>query len=95
MTAAPKEKLGVVGALSRLSMSVGISLGTALSACLFVLSGNILERRTGLGIDHPPHYVTSLRVEYIIFCIIVLLAALYSYSRGPEERRKKDIQEIG
>ncbi|MCG3222506.1 MAG: MFS transporter, partial [Candidatus Heimdallarchaeota archaeon] len=89
MTAAPKEKLGVVGALSRLSMSVGISLGTALSACLFVLSGNILERRTGLGIEHPPHYIISLRVEFIIFSIIVLLTAFYSYSRGPEERGKK------
>ncbi len=94
MTAAPKDKLGVVGALTRLSMSVGISLATALSACLFVLSGNILEKRTGLGIEHPPHYVISLRVEFIIFCILVLLAAFYSYSRGPEERGRKLLEGV-
>ncbi|NPD88185.1 MAG: MFS transporter [Asgard group archaeon] len=93
MTAAPKDKLGVVGALTRLAMSVGISLGTALSACLFVLSGNILEKRTGLGIEHPPHYIISLRVEFIIFSIIILLAAFYSYSRGPEERGRKFLKE--
>ncbi len=89
MTAAPKDKLGVVGALTRLSMTIGISLGTALSASLFVLTGNILENRTGLGIEHPPHYIISLRIEFIIFCIVVFLGAIYSYTRGPENRERK------
>ena len=89
MTAAPKDKLGVVGALTRLTMTIGISLGTALSACLFVLIGNIMENRTGLGIEHPPNYIISLRIEFIIFCIVVLLGAIYSYTRGPENRVRK------
>ncbi len=89
MTAAPEEKLGVIGALSRLSMTVGISLGTVMSASIFVLTGNILENKTGLGVDYPPNYVQSMRVVFIVFCIIVLLGAIYSYTRGPEEREKE------
>ena len=84
MAASAKDKLGVVGALSMVAIVVGIMLSTAFSSIISLLTERILEKRTGLGIEHPPNYLVSMRVIFVIFLIFVIIGAIYSFTRGVE-----------
>ena len=84
MAASSKEKLGVVGALSMVAIVVGMILSTAFSSLISLLIDRILEKRTGLGIEHPANYLISMRVIFVIFLIFVIFGAIYSFTRGAD-----------
>ncbi len=86
MSAAPKEKLGVVSSLHGLTTSIGINLGIALSTLVFTLVGNLLSRDNGIPAENPLNYVPAMRWMFLIFAIITGTAAIISFFRGPEDR---------
>ena len=86
MSAAPKEKLGVASGLHGLTTSIGINLGIALSTLVFTLAGNLLSKENGLPPENPVNYVEAMRWMFGAFAVIIGLAAVISFLRGPEDR---------
>ena len=86
MSAAPKEKLGVASGLHGLTTSTGINLGIALSTLVFTLSGNILSKSNGFPAESPINYVPSMKWVFGVFAIILAIASVISFLRGPEDR---------
>ena len=90
MSAAPKEKLGVGNGMLSLSTNFGFSLGTALATSVFVINQNYFQRLNGGELSDPINYVPAMRVLFGVFAFIMLLTAIFSYFRGPEDRNNRN-----
>ncbi|MHA1116339.1 MAG: MFS transporter [Candidatus Heimdallarchaeaceae archaeon] len=98
MSAAPKDKVGVISGLHGLTTSIGISLGTAISTAVLTLGGTIIANSKGIQVgnlvDTPEVYVPALRWMFLFFAIITSFGAIISYLRGPENREKIEEEKL-
>ena len=92
MTAAPRNYMGVVSALTQVARTSAISIGTALSAALYT-SYFIAFNPTGAtsGPAYASAYIAAVQVVIWAFCSLAGAAAVVSAFRGtnPNERERK------
>ena len=50
------------------------------------MAGNLLSKENGLPPENPVNYVEAMRWMFGAFAVIIGLAAIVSFLRGPEDR---------
>ncbi len=86
MNGAAREKFGVVSSLGFIAIVFGMILSFIVSSFITLFSDITMEKRTGLGIEHPPNLLISIQTHYIIFGVIILLGSIYLYFRSKEKK---------
>jgi EmrB/QacA subfamily drug resistance transporter len=83
MTAAPRSYMGVVSALTQVSRTSAVSIGTALSAALY--TSYFMSFNPGGATSGPVYvnaYISSVQLAVWTFCALAGVAAIVSAFRG-------------
>lgn len=93
MTAAPRNYIGVVSALTQVSRTAAVSIGTSLSAALF--SSYFIALNSTGAVSGPLFanaYIASVQLTVWLFCALAGVAAIVSALRGtnPNERERAE-----
>ncbi|MHA2161201.1 MAG: MFS transporter [Candidatus Thorarchaeota archaeon] len=99
MTAAPKQYMGVVSALTNISRTTGFSIATALVTTVFTSIFTIFNITNAVtGPEYVIAYSSAVQYTIWVFCILVIAALVITVFRGvsPDElsRESDNAQEI-
>ncbi len=93
LRATPRHRVGVGSALIGEARSVGMALGIGVTAAVIAsgLAGaNLLDSTGALGQADAELFVSAMAPAFVVAAVISLIAAIISWSRGPDAVEGRD-----